>query len=123
MIGCVHLTGSTDDVRPYLKAADIFALTSIAVETFSNAALEAASMGLPIVMSDVGGAREMFPESDDCVIYVRGDQPALVNALHQMMSHIGERQGSMSSLRADVRDRYTLEMMDSNWRRVLWRRP
>jgi len=116
----VHLTGSTDDVRPYLKVADIFALTSIAVETFSNAALEAASMGLPMVMSDTGGAREMFPDSGDCVIYARGDQSALVNGLHRMLSVTGKRQGTMSNLRAEVLDRYTLEMMDSNWRKVLW---
>ena len=41
--------------------ADIFTLTSES-ETFSIAALEAMSFGLPCALTDVGGAREMIVE-------------------------------------------------------------
>ena len=34
----------------------------IAVESFSNAALEAMSMGRPVILSDIGGAREMIDD-------------------------------------------------------------
>jgi glycosyltransferase involved in cell wall biosynthesis len=54
----VHFVGNQSDVRPYLNMADLFTLTSES-ETFSIAALEAMSMGLPIVLTDIGGAREM----------------------------------------------------------------
>jgi len=120
---CVHLTGSTNDVRPYLKAADIFALTSIAVETFSNAALEAASMGLPIVMSDIGGAREMFSESGDCIIYDKDDRQGLANSLEAIVKRVRERRESTNCLRDEVLERYTMEKMNSNWCNVLWQRP
>jgi glycosyltransferase involved in cell wall biosynthesis len=56
----VHFTGEVEDVRPVLAALDIFVLPSVAVESFSNAALEAMSMGRPVILSDIGGAREMI---------------------------------------------------------------
>jgi glycosyltransferase involved in cell wall biosynthesis len=58
----VHFIGALDDVRPVLAAMDVFVLPSIAVESFSNAALEAMSMGRPVILSDIGGAREMITE-------------------------------------------------------------
>jgi glycosyltransferase involved in cell wall biosynthesis len=59
----VIFCGIQDDVRPFYKAADIFTLTSAWGETFSVAALEAMSMGLPCVLTDVSGAREMIQEN------------------------------------------------------------
>jgi glycosyltransferase involved in cell wall biosynthesis len=43
----VNLVGEFEDVRPVLAAIDVFVLPSVAVESFSNAALEAMSMGRP----------------------------------------------------------------------------
>jgi glycosyltransferase involved in cell wall biosynthesis len=55
----VHFAGNQKNVRPYYLAADIFTLTSVSVETFSIAALEAMSFGLPLSLTDIGGASEM----------------------------------------------------------------
>jgi glycosyltransferase involved in cell wall biosynthesis len=57
--GFVKFTGSQKDVRPYLWASDLFTLTSFS-ETFSMAALEAMSCGLPSVLTSIGGASEMI---------------------------------------------------------------
>lgn len=56
----VELAGESGDVRPYLECLDVFVLTSVAVETFSNAALEAMACGLPIVSSEIGGMPELL---------------------------------------------------------------
>jgi glycosyltransferase involved in cell wall biosynthesis len=58
----VHFVGAVDDVRPLLAALDVFMLPSVAVESFSNAALEAMSMGRPVILSNIGGAREMITD-------------------------------------------------------------
>lgn len=82
----VHLAGAADDVRPFLKLADAFVLTSTAVETFSNATLEAMAMGLPVVLSRIGGAAEMVETGQNGLLYSPGD-------VTQLAGHIGALAG------------------------------
>jgi glycosyltransferase involved in cell wall biosynthesis len=81
----VHFLGQIDDVRPVLAAVDIFLLPSIAVESFSNAALEAMAMGRPVILSDIGGAREMIQDGVEGYVVASSELaarlPALVAAL------------------------------------------
>jgi|1048.fasta_scaffold00388_9 glycosyltransferase involved in cell wall biosynthesis len=55
----VHFMGSQRDVRPFYDSADLFLMTSSS-ETFSIAAIEAMSFGLPCVLTDVGGSSEII---------------------------------------------------------------
>ncbi len=57
----VILTGHRDDVAPFYWMADAFVLPSY-WEGWSLALTEAAYAGLPIVATDVGGARELIAE-------------------------------------------------------------
>lgn len=57
--GAVTFTGSLPDVRAALKVLDVFVLPSLS-ETFSNAALEAMAMQLPVILTRTGGASEMI---------------------------------------------------------------
>jgi glycosyltransferase involved in cell wall biosynthesis len=69
-----------------LAALDIFVLSSIAVESFSNAALEAMSMGRPVILSDIGGAREMITDGVEGYVVspteLAARLPALIAALY-----------------------------------------
>lgn len=53
----VHLPGRIGDVRPWMNAADLFVATSLS-EGMPNALLEAMSMGLPAVLSQIPGHAE-----------------------------------------------------------------
>jgi glycosyltransferase involved in cell wall biosynthesis len=69
-----------------LAALDVFVLPSVAVESFSNAALEAMSMGRPVILSDIGGAREMINDGVEGYV-VSPDElaarvPAIIAALY-----------------------------------------
>jgi glycosyltransferase involved in cell wall biosynthesis len=77
----LHLVGEVDDVRPVLGAMDVFVLPSIAVESFSNAALEAMSMARPVILSDVGGAREMIDDGVEGYVVSPTELPARLPAL------------------------------------------
>ncbi len=58
----IHFIGHQADVRPYHCMADMFTLTSYTTETFSLAALEAMSSGIPCSLTEIGGAAEMINE-------------------------------------------------------------
>ena len=118
----LHMIGAADDVRPYLKAADVFALTSTAVETFSNAALEAAAMGLPVISSDVGGANEMFPAGGSGSVYPRDDISALVSALAVTLRNVRSGSLNKSKVRRDILQRFSIAAMDEAWAASLWNR-
>jgi glycosyltransferase involved in cell wall biosynthesis len=61
-------------------------LPSIAVESFSNAALEAMSMGRPVILSNIGGAREMIHDGVEGYVVnpteLAARLPAIVSALY-----------------------------------------
>ncbi len=82
----VHFIGEIEDVRPVLGAIDIFVLPSVAVESFSNAALEAMSMARPVILSDIGGAREMIDDGAEGYVVspteLTARLPALIAALY-----------------------------------------
>jgi glycosyltransferase involved in cell wall biosynthesis len=80
----VHLAGATRDVRPWLAMMDVFVLTSIGVETFSNAALEAMASGLPVVSSAVGGMQELVAFGGG-VTYRPGDVKELADHLEDLL--------------------------------------
>jgi len=82
----VHFVGAIEDVRPVLAALDIFVLPSTAVESFSNAALEAMAMGRPVILSNIGGAREMIHDGVEGYVVdvteLAARLPAMVSALY-----------------------------------------
>jgi len=82
--GAVAITGFQQDVRPFVAAADVMVLCSIAVETFSLAALEAMAMGKPVVHAELGGAAEMIVPGDNGLLFPVGDTAALVAALARL---------------------------------------
>lgn len=57
--GPVTFLGPIDDVTPYYLAADIFLLPTL-YDPFSNACLEAAAHGLPVITSTANGFAEVF---------------------------------------------------------------
>ena len=69
---------SPGEVAEALKAAEVFVLPSLN-EGMSNALLEALASGLPAIVTDVGGSRELV--NDNGVIVRKGDVPALRDAV------------------------------------------
>ncbi|MFA6254101.1 MAG: glycosyltransferase family 4 protein [Candidatus Paceibacterota bacterium] len=59
----IHFFGRVEDARAYLKAFDIFTLTS-RTEAFPYVILEAGAAGLPIIASEVGGIPEVITDPE-----------------------------------------------------------
>ncbi len=75
--GAVTFTGALPDVRAALKTFDVFVLPSLS-ETFSNAALEAMAMQLPVILTRTGGASEMIEHGTGRLYRRRGRSVATV---------------------------------------------
>ena len=67
-------------VRSELRRSDIFVLPSL-TEGLSNAGVEAMGCGLPVVLTDVGGAREAVADGVEGFVVPLWDVPALSEAL------------------------------------------
>lgn len=95
----VHFTGklSQDDVSALLRCANLFCLPSRS-EGFCTSLLEASAWGVPAVITDVGGARELIPDSSYGLILESADPKYIADALrkmrridHQQREAMGER--------------------------------
>lgn len=80
----VTFAGMQADVRPLVAAFDIGILPSTAIETLSLSALEIMSMGIPMVMSDIGGASEIIDGRNGRLFPV-GDLAALRRCLDDLL--------------------------------------
>ena len=91
ILGAVRFAGATDDVSPWLRAADVFALPS-REEGLSLALLEAMASGLPVVASHVGGTPDAA--GGTAVLVRPGDPRAIADALAAMLDD-PERAGAL----------------------------
>src|SRR5205823_8055076 len=74
------ISGFQEDVRPFISACDVVALTSF-TEAFSLAAIEAMALGRPVVHPAVGGAAEMIHSGQEGWRFPVGDTATLVDRL------------------------------------------
>lgn len=86
----VSFPGQSDDVPPLLAASQVFILSSN-WESYPYAVLEAMRAGLPCVVSDVGGAREMVIDGSTGRLVPRGDVGAMADALGALVADPGLR--------------------------------
>lgn len=114
----VVITGLLSDVRDAIAATDVLALVSTAVETFSIGALEAMSMGKPMIMSDIGGASEQVDHGSNGMLFPSGDVDALSAALLQCASHeVLQQMGLLA--RRKVAENFTEAQMLSRYDALL----
>jgi glycosyltransferase involved in cell wall biosynthesis len=106
----VAMVGDVEDVRPYLAAMDVFALPSVAVETFSNATLEAMAMGVPVVASRIGGMAEMLQYGGGRLV-PPGDAGALMGDLQQLLSNDALRARLGQEARASAEAHFDVQVM------------
>jgi glycosyltransferase involved in cell wall biosynthesis len=77
----VEIRDPTDDVRLLLHALDVFLLTSVPrSEGISTTVLEAMSVGLPVVSTDVGSLREVVETGVTGIVVPPNDDQSLAEA-------------------------------------------
>lgn len=112
------ITGYQTDVRPYIAACDAMALVSHSVETFSIAALESMALGKPLVMTDIGGAREQVTHGTTGFLFAPGDVAGLAEHLRALADpQLREQMGTLAA--RTVRDKFAEQSMLAAYEREL----
>lgn len=105
--GSCRFIGTLDDVRPCLYAADAFVMTS-QWEGLGNAALEAMSTGLPAILYDVHGLRDLLRNGDGGLL-IEPNEGCLVEALLLMAKNPDLRRRKGKAAREVILRDYSLE--------------
>jgi len=90
-LGGVEFLGSRADMPDVYAALDVFVLPSYR-EGFSRSAMEAAASGLPMVLSDIRGCREIGTHGEHLLLAPPGDARALTTALDRLLTEPGLRE-------------------------------
>ena len=94
-----------DDLLAYYAAADCFVMPSYR-EGFPNTVIEAGAMGLPSIVTDINGSREIVKEGENGMIVPPQNADLLYNAMKVMMTSRADREQLAGNARKMVADRF-----------------
>lgn len=94
-----------EDLLAYYAAADCFVMPSYR-EGFPNTVLEAGAMGLPSIVTDINGSREIIKEGENGMIVPPRDEDSLFCAMRRMVQTSEERNKMVLNARRMIADRF-----------------
>ena len=106
----VFLFGFIDAAPQYLRAFDIFTLTSIS-EALSLSTLEAGLSERPVVASDVGGLPEIITSNESGLLVPIRDSQAIADAIDFLIENKEKRGLLGSKLKQKVENDFSLQKM------------
>ena len=110
----IHFTGNSNDVGRYYMVADIFTLTSNS-ETFSIAALEAMSFGIPCTLTNVGGANEMIDKNINGSIMNSNDSESIAKTWENVLTKVYIRE----EIRNNIKTNFSIDKMLTKYNEIL----
>jgi glycosyltransferase involved in cell wall biosynthesis len=106
----VKFWGQQLDVAPFLSAADAFIMSSRS-EGLPMSLLQAFSLGLPAIVTDVGGMAEVVRLAQGGITVSVSDSAEMMNAIVRMATNNEERNGFSKSAFEAFHARFTLAIM------------
>ena len=93
------------DAFAWYAASDCFILPSYR-EGFPNTVLEAGAMGLPCIVTDINGSREIVEDGKNGIVIPSMDTDALFNAMKRMMEEGRMRRSMAEKARVLIASRF-----------------
>jgi glycosyltransferase involved in cell wall biosynthesis len=81
----IHYVGFQSDIRPYLAASDCFVLPTYR-EGFPNVVLQACSMELACIVTDINGCNEIIEDHKNGLIVSPKNKEKLYSAMYMMIT-------------------------------------
>lgn len=108
----ILLTGFRDDTSKILAASDLYLNTSSRNEAMSFAILEALGAGLPLVVTDVGGNRDLCMLGGCCgIVTGYGDVPAFGSAIRRLLEDDGLRREYSAAAKHKAANEFSLHRL------------
>jgi glycosyltransferase involved in cell wall biosynthesis len=104
----IILTGTKDNVVPYLQAMDVFVLPSL-TETSSLATMEAMACGLPVIATPVGSIKEYIEDGVNGFTFPRQDIDKLSERLSALLKSPAAREAVGIAARKTIEQRAAWE--------------
>jgi glycosyltransferase involved in cell wall biosynthesis len=114
----VKFLGLRNDVPRILAAMDVFALTSHN-EANPMSILEAMSVGVPVVATDVGSIHEAVIDGDTGFLVPAGDSVRLTESLLGLLMDPQRRAAMGAAARTAVLERWSIDAMVSGYERLI----
>ena len=110
----VRFWGQRMDTAQFFSAADVFAMSSVS-EGLPMSLLQAMSVGLPAVVTDVGGMAEVVRLADCGLLTPVGDSAAMAEAIVRLAEDADLRAEFSRRAVATYEAQFTLERMDAGY--------
>jgi len=107
--------GWQDDVRPYFAISDALVFPSYR-EGFPNVVMQAGSMGLPSIVTDINGCNEIIIEKENGVIIPPKDEEKLFDAMLFFLDYEKEVKRMAGNSRGLITNRYEQRIV---WEAIL----
>lgn len=104
---CVHFSGFTKDVRKALLGASLFILPSRR-EGLSNSLLEAMSLGMPCIATDISGNQDLIQHNKNGLLVPSEDPKALADAVVYMLDNPDKARQMGENARKTIEENYTI---------------
>jgi glycosyltransferase involved in cell wall biosynthesis len=105
----VHFLGFRSDVADVTAGLDVAVLPSIDCDASSGVIKEALALGVPVVATEIGAARELLGDGSFGAIVRPADSVALAGAIATTLAELPAAQARAAQGGAAIRARYTVE--------------
>jgi glycosyltransferase involved in cell wall biosynthesis len=107
----VEFLGHVHDIPGFLAGLDLFVLPSTKFEGLPVSILEAMSMGIPVIATDVAGTGEVVIDGESGLLVAPSDADALASALHHAITGPEEMQRLAETARQLVYAGYSRDIV------------
>ncbi len=106
----VTFVGAVSNPVDYLRAADVFVLPSVA-EGMSNSLLEAMSVGLPVVVSNIGGNADLITDGQNGRLVEQSNVAAWSEAISQSIESAAKSSEQGRAARELVMNQFSIRVI------------
>lgn len=106
----IKFTGFQYDIRPYFSISDVLAFPTYR-EGFPNVVMQACSMSLASIVTDINGCNEIIDHNKNGIIIPPKDEQALYEAMKYMLTNPEKVKNMAQNSRSKIIDKYERELV------------